>query len=71
MAITHSKNDVGATVKVAAFHTTTILLSMLANLDYFDGSLSARDRPSGILDLVANLHLSHAASALSLSAYFE
>ena len=71
MAITHCEDDVGATVKVAAFHTTTILLSMLANLDYLNGSLSARDRPSGILNLIANLHLPHAASALSLSAYFE
>ena len=71
MAITHSEDDVWATIKVAAFHTTTILLSMLANLDYFDGSLSAMDRPSGILDLVAYLHLSHAVSALGLSEYFE
>jgi hypothetical protein len=71
MAITHSEDDVWATIKVAAFHTTAILLSMLANLDYLNGSLSARDRPSGILYLVANLHLSHAASALSLSRYFD
>ena len=71
MAITHSKNDVGATVKVATINTTTILLAMLANLDNLNGSLSARDRPSGILNLVAYLHLSHAVSAFNLSAYFE
>ena len=71
MAITHCEDDVGATIKVAAINATAILLAMLANLDNLNGSLSARDRPSGILNLVANLHLSHAASALSLSAYFE
>jgi hypothetical protein len=71
MAITHSKNDVGATVKVATINTTTILLTMLTNLDYLYGSFSARDRPCGILDLVAYLHLPHAASTLIISAYFE
>ena len=65
MAITHCEDDVGATIKVAAIYATAFFLTMFANLDYLDGSFSARNRPGGILNLVADFYFLH-----NLPAYF-